>query len=776
MTTTTTLLFSRQKLYDKGWYLGPQHGWFRDPDWEDGFAALPWPASFKHNLAAWFNYTKNHAPPGLAGGTNDPRGIVFGEDPTEDTALGRWLDTMSYSDYIRDVMKLDPEAVARYADPYLAISLGGSLDTISAYGARMLNMPGVSAATWRKEPKDSGYTFPMGNAIYPRLMVRAMLPKVYEDGSIPTLMFAGRARLEELDRPESPIRIRLSSTVVRVEHEGSPGQAESVSIIYERAGKLHRVRARGVVMASGSWINRRIVKGMPEELQSALNGFHHAPVLVANVAVRHWRYLDKLGISAARWFDGFGFTTCVRRPLRIDGRGEVPFAGQADAYSRSTFRSCAVVSRCRCRPFWRGRDCSTRRSPASSSRSAGRCRRCSALTASMRSATSVRSCSTAGATRSACRSRGFITTSPASRRRAYPGAQGFRPHRLRILGAHGTPVVGRSVQRGESRRSAGDLKSMHSSSRAGSLSSRLGLTRPIMQAPIGSLASVELAAAVSNAGGMGSLALTWTSPDAAARLIGATRRLTQKPFFANFVLAFPPHALNAALEAGVPVVTFSWGLPGPLVALVHSFGALVGVQVGSPQGARRAMDEGSDFLICQGVEAGGHVQSSTPLKELLPTVVAVAGNVPVVAAGGLADGNDIAQVISLGACGAMLGTRFVASHESRAHPQYKQAIVDATRRSHRLDGLLRARLAICRTQSTSQLDIHGVGDRRVSASRTASRRGGRDRNERSRRAAPEIQRHTAERRNAGKCPGGLPLCGKWSRQDQRNPVRRFAYG
>jgi spermidine dehydrogenase len=316
-------LFGRQKLFNKGWYLGPQHGWFRDPDWVDGFAALPWPADFKARLAAWFNYTKNHAPQGVAGGTNDPRNIVFGDDPTEDTALGRWLDTMSYFDYVRDVMRLDPQVVARYADPYLAITVGGSMDTVSAYSARILNMPGVSAATWRSQPQDSGYTLPMGNAIYPRLLVRAMLPKVYADGSIATLMYGGRARLEELDRPQSPTRIRLNSTVVRVEHEGSYANADTVSIVYDQGGKLRRVRARGVVMASGSWISRRIVKGMPEDLQAAFQSFHHAPVLVANLAVRHWRYLEKLGISAARWFDGFGFTTCVRRPLRIDGKAEV---------------------------------------------------------------------------------------------------------------------------------------------------------------------------------------------------------------------------------------------------------------------------------------------------------------------------------------------------------------------------------------------------------------------------------------------------------------------
>ena len=152
---------------------------------------------------------------------------------------------------------------------------------------------------------------------------------------------------------------------------------------------------------------------------------------------------------------------------------------------------------------------------------------------------------------------------------------------------------------------------------------------------------------------------------------------TSRPIAANFVLAFEPVALPAALELGVEFVTFSWGLPGRLVETAHSAGAYVGVQVGSVEGARRALDEGCDFLICQGIEAGGHVQSSTNLRELLPAVVAVARSIPVAAAGGLADKADVAEVRSLGASAAMLGTRFVASAESFAHPAYKEALVSA---------------------------------------------------------------------------------------------------
>jgi nitronate monooxygenase len=207
---------------------------------------------------------------------------------------------------------------------------------------------------------------------------------------------------------------------------------------------------------------------------------------------------------------------------------------------------------------------------------------------------------------------------------------------------------------------------------------QLGLAYPILQAPIGSMAGVELAAAVSNARGLGSLALSWTPPDRARQLVEGLRGLTPHGFFVNFVLTFPPASLDAALEAGTPMVTFSWGLPGPLVGRVHRAKALVGVQVASPQGARRAREDGADFVICQGVEAGGHVQSTFSLARLLPSVVEACGGLPVVATGGLADAADIAWALAAGAQAVMLGTRFVATVESRAHPLYKQALVNAS--------------------------------------------------------------------------------------------------
>lgn len=205
----------------------------------------------------------------------------------------------------------------------------------------------------------------------------------------------------------------------------------------------------------------------------------------------------------------------------------------------------------------------------------------------------------------------------------------------------------------------------------------LGVEIPIIQAPTGSVAGPDLCAAVSQAGGLGSMGVTWTEPTDAAALVKEVRSRANRPFVVNYALAFEPAGLTAALEAGAPVVTFSWGDPAPYVEVVRRAGAKVGIQVGSPAGVRRAVELGADFVICQGIEAGGHVQSSTSLDALLAESENSAGAIPVVAAGGLANGADIARVMRSGASGVMLGTRFVATVESAAHEVYKNSLLAA---------------------------------------------------------------------------------------------------
>ena len=111
--------------------------------------------------------------------------------------------------------------------------------------------------------------------------------------------------------------MRLGSTVVHVEHDAPPDQSEHVWVTYARSDGVYRVRARSVVMASGGWVNRHVVRDLPDEYRVAYGDFHHAPFLVVNVALTNWRFLHRLGITACRWSGGFGFSCNIREPMMV---------------------------------------------------------------------------------------------------------------------------------------------------------------------------------------------------------------------------------------------------------------------------------------------------------------------------------------------------------------------------------------------------------------------------------------------------------------------------
>jgi NAD(P)H-dependent flavin oxidoreductase YrpB (nitropropane dioxygenase family) len=203
-----------------------------------------------------------------------------------------------------------------------------------------------------------------------------------------------------------------------------------------------------------------------------------------------------------------------------------------------------------------------------------------------------------------------------------------------------------------------------------------GLSAPILQAPIGSLAGAALVTAVARGGGIGSLAMTWTERDEGMAKVSELET-AGVPYFFNFVLRFGTKKPGWYCDAGLPAVTFSWGIDAGLISAFRNAGTKVGVQVGSVLGARAAIAAGADLIIAQGIEAGGHVQSSTPLEKLLAGTIAIAGDISVIAAGGIATAPDIARVLKAGAQGVLMGTRFVASSESQAHDAYKQALVKA---------------------------------------------------------------------------------------------------
>ena len=211
------------------------------------------------------------------------------------------------------------------------------------------------------------------------------------------------------------------------------------------------------------------------------------------------------------------------------------------------------------------------------------------------------------------------------------------------------------------------------------LCNHLNIEIPIIQAPIGSATCPELAAAVSNAGGLGMLSVTWRNLDEVRRVIRATQKLTNRPFGVNLVLEWEQEErLRVCLEEGVSIISFFWGDPTPLIQIAHNAGATVMHTVASAKQARHAVDVGVDLIVAQGWEAGGHVLGQVSTLPLIPSVVDAVSPVPVVAAGGISDGRGLAAVLALGAEGAWIGTRFLASHEATVNSLYKEKILAAS--------------------------------------------------------------------------------------------------
>ena len=186
----------------------------------------------------------------------------------------------------------------------------------------------------------------------------------------------------------------------------------------------------------------------------------------------------------------------------------------------------------------------------------------------------------------------------------------------------------------------------------------------------------ELAAAVSNAGALGMLALTWSTP--AGDAVHETAALTDRPFGGNLVLNSDQHRrLDEALEAGLRIVSLMWGDPAGYVEQVHDANGLVMHTVGSAEEARRAVDSGVDVVVAQGWEAGGHVRGQVATLPLVPAVVDAVAPVPVIAAGGIGDARGVAAVLALGAQAAWLGTRFLLAQEMPIHEEYRRRLMDA---------------------------------------------------------------------------------------------------
>ncbi|HZT67483.1 MAG TPA: nitronate monooxygenase [Acidimicrobiales bacterium] len=205
----------------------------------------------------------------------------------------------------------------------------------------------------------------------------------------------------------------------------------------------------------------------------------------------------------------------------------------------------------------------------------------------------------------------------------------------------------------------------------------VGCRLPVQQAGMGGVSTPELARAVAAAGGVGMLATPMVAAEQLGALVESTVEEAGGPIGVNFLMPFLDLAAVDAAAPRARLLEFFYGDPDQgLVGRVHDAGALCGWQVGSADEARAAAGAGVDFVVAQGVEAGGHVRGTVGLLPLLELVLE-AVELPVVAAGGIAGGRAMAAVMAAGASAARIGTAFLATHESGAHPTYVDALVAA---------------------------------------------------------------------------------------------------
>jgi NAD(P)H-dependent flavin oxidoreductase YrpB (nitropropane dioxygenase family) len=205
----------------------------------------------------------------------------------------------------------------------------------------------------------------------------------------------------------------------------------------------------------------------------------------------------------------------------------------------------------------------------------------------------------------------------------------------------------------------------------------LGIDVPVFQAGMSTYTTPALVAAVSNAGGLGIIGGLGRTPDELRSEIKQVRELTSRPFGVNHVLCrLNPAALQVTLAQRVPVLSLAWGRSAELTYQAHEAGVTVLHMVTTPEEAGLVASDGADVVVAQGTEGGGHVGLISTLP-LVPLVVDVVGGVPVLAAGGIADGRGLAAVLMLGAQGALIGTRFLATPEARGRGHSKDVILNA---------------------------------------------------------------------------------------------------
>jgi spermidine dehydrogenase len=265
--------------------------------WGAGAQEAPWPEDVREGFRRWRDAKLiDHTPPGAAG-----------QDPP------RWLDGITLKDYYERVLGL-PSQVTAYVDPILASIIGLGCDAISAWWGYHFALPGFGVPSRYDDVVFE--SFPGGNTGIARYFVKDILPDAIRGQRSLTDVVGGTVDFSALDRPGAGVAMRLGATVVDVRHVGAG--RERVRVTYSHGERLYSVEANAVVMASGGWANRHVISELPVAHAEAYESFVHAPILVANVALRNWRFMERLGVSACMYDGDLGFSCNIRRPMYTD--------------------------------------------------------------------------------------------------------------------------------------------------------------------------------------------------------------------------------------------------------------------------------------------------------------------------------------------------------------------------------------------------------------------------------------------------------------------------
>ena len=233
----------------------------------------------------------------------------FEHPKVEGDAISRYLDSITLEEHYCARFGMNRETVRAFLSPVEGGGSGLGPDALSAYCDYAYEMlhPVLD------ESGEMDQMFPGGNTTIARLMVKSLIPAAIDGDDSVESVSRNSVNFAALDAPGAPARIRLAATVFAVQHEGDPAKSSTLSIAYEKGGKLYRVKARSAVMAGGSWTSKHIVKDLPETHRLAYSQFYRSPCMMANVAVHNWRFLHKMGLTGCRWFGGLGNYMEVRK-------------------------------------------------------------------------------------------------------------------------------------------------------------------------------------------------------------------------------------------------------------------------------------------------------------------------------------------------------------------------------------------------------------------------------------------------------------------------------